>query len=101
VGFVMGGLCPGTSCVAAASGKLDALALIAGMLGGTFLFGEVYPLVARLYNATPMGRFMLPQLLHLPEGVVVLLVAGMAGGCFALLPKFVVGAARSGRPSNP
>jgi uncharacterized membrane protein YedE/YeeE len=87
VGFVMGGLCPGTSCVAAASGKLDALALIAGMLGGTFLFGEVYPLVARVYTATPMGRFMLPQLLHLPEGVVVLLVALMAGACFALLPR--------------
>jgi uncharacterized membrane protein YedE/YeeE len=83
VGFVMGGLCPGTGCVAAASGKLDAAALIGGMLAGTLLFGEVYPLVARLYDATPMGRFTLPALLHLPEGVVVLLVAACAGLAFA------------------
>lgn len=88
VGFVMGGLCPGTSCVAAASGKIDALALIAGMLGGTLLFGEVFPLVGSFYDSTSMGRFTLPQLMHLPEWVVVLLIIGMASGAFALLPRF-------------
>ena len=33
-GFLFGGLCPGTSCVAAASGRLDGLAVIGGMLLG-------------------------------------------------------------------
>ena len=87
VGFVMGGLCPGTSCVAAASGRVDALALIGGMLAGTLLFGEVYPLVAKLYEATPMGRYMLPQLLHLPEGAVVVLIAATALACFIGLTR--------------
>jgi len=86
-GFVMGGLCPGTSCVAAASGKIDAVALIAGMLGGTLLFGEVYPLVANLYRATPMGRYTLPQLLHLPEGLVVVLITVMSGLMFGGLAR--------------
>ena len=90
VGFVMGGLCPGTSCVAAASGKLDALALIAGMLGGTLLFGEVFPVVGRFYDSTSMGRFTLPALLHLPEWAVVILVAAMALGAFAILPRIQV-----------
>jgi hypothetical protein len=85
VGFVMGGLCPGTSCVAAASGRLDGLALIAGMLTGTLLFGELFPWIARFYEATPMGRYTLPQLLHLPEAATVALVAGAALTAFRLL----------------
>lgn len=87
VGFAMGGLCPGTSCVAAASGKYDALAILAGMLGGTLLFAEVFPLLARFYDSTAMGRFTLPALLHLPEWAVVLLVAAIALMAFRLLPR--------------
>ncbi|MGQ9918411.1 MAG: YeeE/YedE thiosulfate transporter family protein, partial [Bryobacteraceae bacterium] len=39
-GFIIGGYCPGTSAVAAASGKLDAFAYIAGMFFGTFVFAS-------------------------------------------------------------
>lgn len=88
VGFVMGGLCPGTSCVAAASGRLDGVALIAGLLAGTLLFGEVFPWIAAFYDATPMGRFTLPQLLHLNDAVTVLLVAAAALGAFHLLGRW-------------
>lgn len=84
VGFVMGGLCPGTSCVAAAAGKLDGVALIAGLLAGTAVFGEVFPLVRGLYEATPRGVFTLPALLRLPEETVVALVCALAGGGFLL-----------------
>ena len=84
-GFVLGGLCPGTSCVAAVSGKLDALVLIVGMLAGTLLFGEIFRWIADFYDATPRGRLTLPQLFGLPEGAVVMLVTAMALACFALL----------------
>lgn len=94
VGFVMGGLCPGTGCVAAASGKLDGLVLIAGMLAGTVLFGEVFPLFSGFYGSTPRGRFTLPALLHLPEWAVVVLVTAGALASFAAL-----GALR-GRPET-
>ena len=87
VGFVMGGLCPGTSCVAAASGKLDGLVLIVGLLAGSLLFGEMFPLVERFYESTARGRFTLPALLHLPEPLVVLLIALLALAAFRMLPR--------------
>ena len=34
VGFVVGGYCPGTSCVAASTGRIDGLVLVAGMMTG-------------------------------------------------------------------
>ena len=84
-GLIVGGLCPGTSCVAASSGHLDGLALMAGMLAGTLGFEEAFPWLARLYDATPLGRFTLPDLLHLPTGAVVAVTTATAVGCFVLL----------------
>ncbi|HEY2805549.1 MAG TPA: YeeE/YedE thiosulfate transporter family protein [Gemmatimonadales bacterium] len=86
-GFIMGGLCPGTSCVAAASGRGDGVALIAGMFAGTLVFGELFGLIARFYQSTAMGSATLPGLLHLPEPLVVVLITAMALGCFTGLAK--------------
>lgn len=41
-GFAVGGYCPGTSVVGMASGRLDALVFIAGLLVGTFAFAAWY-----------------------------------------------------------
>jgi uncharacterized protein len=82
-GFVVGGLCPGTSCVAAATGRLDGFALIGGMLGGIWLFGEAFPLVEGFYGSTPRGALTLPALVGLPHGVVVFAVVAIALGAFA------------------
>lgn len=71
VGFVVGGLCPGTSCVSASSGRLDGLAVLGGMLLGILVFNEAFPLVEALYRATPRGSVTIPQLLGLPHGVLV------------------------------
>lgn len=82
VGFVMGGLCPGTSCVAASSGRGDGLALMAGMLAGIVAFGEAFPLVEGFYNATPRGTLTLPALTGMPYGAVVFMVAAAALASF-------------------
>jgi uncharacterized membrane protein YedE/YeeE len=82
VGMVMGGLCPGTSCVAAASGRRDGLAVIGGMLVGVLAFDEAFPLTRGFYESTPRGTFTLPELLHLPAGVIVFAVVAMALGGF-------------------
>jgi hypothetical protein len=82
-GFVIGGYCPGTSCVAAATGKIDALVFIAGIFAGTFLFAELFPLLSEFYNSTSMGRVTIPQYFNLSYGVVVFLVVLMAIGGFA------------------
>ena len=83
VGMVAGGLCPGTSCVAAAAGRRDGVAVIAGMLAGILLFAAAFPLLERLYESTPAGTLTFPDLLRLPPGTVVAAVVAMALGAFA------------------
>jgi hypothetical protein len=86
-GFAAAGLCPGTSCVAAATGRLDGLAAVAGMLLGVFATGEAIPFLGDLYEATPRGAATLPAMLGLPYGVVVLAVVVMALAGFALAER--------------
>jgi len=71
LGFVMGGLCPGTSCVSAATGRRDGLAVVGGMLFGVFLFNEVFSLIEPFYRSTPMGQITIPELLGVPFSWVV------------------------------
>ena len=81
-GFVIGGYCPGTSIAAAATGKIDALANIGGILGGAFLFAEAYPWIRDFYLGSPRGVLTIPQAFGLPYGVVVFAVVLMAIGGF-------------------
>jgi uncharacterized membrane protein YedE/YeeE len=83
IGFVVGGLCPGTSCVAAAVGRRDGLAVIAGMLAGVFVFGEAFASARPFYESTPRGPLTVPQLLGVSPGVVVFAVVLIALGGFA------------------
>lgn len=77
-GFIIGGFCPGTSLVAAATGKIDGIVFTLGVFFGIFLFGESVDSYSGFFNSSYMGRFTLPQWLGLSTGVVVLLVALMA-----------------------
>jgi uncharacterized membrane protein YedE/YeeE len=83
VGFVVGGLCPGTSCVAAATGRKDGLALIAGMLAGVFVFGEAFPMIGPFAASTPRSSWTLPDALGLSYGTVVGIIVAAALGAFA------------------
>jgi uncharacterized membrane protein YedE/YeeE len=74
VGFALGGLCPGTSCVAAVTGRLDGAALVLGMWSGVLATGLVFPALEPFYESTPRGALILPQVAHVPYGVAVLLV---------------------------
>lgn len=78
VGFVIGGYCPGTSCVAAAAGRGDALALIGGMLAGTLAFGEAFETVHEFYHATSMGEVTWYGLAGMSHGAAVALLVGGA-----------------------
>jgi len=83
VGFAAGGLCPGTSCVAAATGRRDGFALIAGMLVGVFVFGEAFPVIGTFADSTARGAWTLPQALGLSYGTVVGIIVAAALGAFA------------------
>ena len=82
IGFAIGGYCPGTSVVAAATGRIDGILFLLGVTAGLFVFGEAYSSIAGFVNATPMGSLTLPQAFHLRYGLVVFLVVLMALGGF-------------------
>ena len=82
VGFVVGGYCPGTSMVAMATGKIDAVLFVLGVMAGIFVYGEAWPAVQGFANSTPMGEVTLPQLTGLPYGLIVFLVVLLALGGF-------------------
>jgi uncharacterized membrane protein YedE/YeeE len=83
IGFVIGGYCPGTSCVAVSTGKLDAIAYLVGVILGVFVFGELYPLLNGFANSTFMSKITIPQFFNIPYGLVLFLVVLMAVGAFA------------------
>lgn len=84
VGFALGGLCPGTSCVSASSGRVDGLVVMLGMALGIVVFNEVYPLVRAFYQSTPLGPVTIPQVLGVRHGLVVVAVVLAALGGFVL-----------------
>ena len=77
-GFVIGGYCPGTSFVALASGKLDAIFYILGLMFGSFLFAEGWPLVESFTTSGALGAITLPQLFGWNPWVVGFLVLFIA-----------------------
>jgi rhodanese-related sulfurtransferase len=77
-GFIVGGFCPGTSLVAMATGKLDGVFFVGGVLAGIFLFGETVDRFAVFFESSYMGRFTLPELFGVDYGWVVLGVVVMA-----------------------
>ncbi len=82
IGFVIGGYCPGTSCVSAATGRLDGMVYLAGMVAGLLGFAELYPFLVNFAHSTPMGQITLPKLLNMPYGLLVFAAVLMALGAF-------------------
>ena len=84
VGFVVSGYCPGTSVVATASGKLDGLATVGGVVVGGLIYAELEPAMGAFPNSGELGTFTIPEWLGLPAPVVAALVVAMAIGAFLL-----------------
>jgi hypothetical protein len=84
-GFVLGGYCPGTSVVGLASGRLDALGFVAGMVVGVWVFATGFEAVKPFYLAAegPVGQ-TLDGLLGVPEPVVLAVLIGIAAVGFWL-----------------
>jgi uncharacterized membrane protein YedE/YeeE len=87
VGFALAGLCPGTSCVSAATGRGDGLAVVLGFLAGVGGTAAMLPLLQRFYLSTPRGTLLLPDVLGVPYGVIVLAVVVVAGVGFAVAER--------------
>jgi hypothetical protein len=81
-GFILGGYCPGTSIVAVATGRLDAVMFGAGVFLGILVFGEAYPLFAGFMNGSNMGSITLPDFFSMSYGLVMLIIVLIAVGGF-------------------
>jgi rhodanese-related sulfurtransferase len=77
-GFILGGFCPGTSLVAAATLKIDGMLFALGAFFGIFLFGETVSLYDAFWHSTYFGRFTLMDLFQTNTGVIVIGVMIMA-----------------------
>ncbi len=96
-GFALAGLCPGTSCVSAATGRGDGWATAAGLFAGVLVTGLFFfaPLQT-FYESGAQGASTLPSLLQLPAGLVVFLVSAVALSLFYVIERFESSSARYG-----
>lgn len=88
IGFVVSGLCPGTACVAVASGRGDGLAAVLGLFAGVVLTGLAWPWMAGFADSTARGALTLPHLTGLPYGVVVAGVTALGLAVFVALERW-------------
>jgi hypothetical protein len=102
-GFIVSGYCPGTSLVATASGKLDGLATVIGVVAGTLVYGELmaWKGFAAFTESGYLGQIYLYDLLRLPPPVVALFVAVMAVGCFVGTERLERIFAKDAAPLSP
>jgi uncharacterized membrane protein YedE/YeeE len=77
-GFVICGLCPGTSCVAVFTGKLDGIAVVGGMIAGLVLFGESAPVVGKFMTMSSLGDLSLYELFNMNYGLLTFLIVAFA-----------------------
>lgn len=78
VGFIISGYCPGTSAVAAASGNIDGMVTLGGVVVGSVLYGELFPIIGSFATSSEMGHFFLTEWLGLSRPLLALAVTVMA-----------------------
>ena len=83
VGFVTGGLCPGTCLVSTSTGRIDGMFTLIGIFFGIFVFGETVSFFYDFLYSTSVGQITIPQLLNLPHAVLLLLIVMLAIAGFA------------------
>jgi hypothetical protein len=81
-GFIISGYCPGTAVAASASGNLDGVFSLLGVVAGSLVFGFAYDPLEKFYKSGAMGPVTLPEVLGLPMPVVTVAVVLMAVGAF-------------------
>jgi uncharacterized membrane protein YedE/YeeE len=83
-GMALAGLCPGTSCVAAATGRLDGLTVAVGFFAGVLGGGLLVPAITRFYESGSRGAISLPSAFGVAQGTVTFIVVAGALVAFAL-----------------
>src|SRR5690606_8422608 len=69
-GLMVAGLCPGTACVSAATGRIDGAFVLIWTLVGMIAAGLVLGRFDAFFESSARGAWTLPELLGLPYGAV-------------------------------
>ena len=77
-GMALAGLCPGTSCVAAATGRGDGLVVAGGFFAGVLVTALALPTMARFYGSGARGSLTLDAVLDVETGSLILVVVAAA-----------------------
>lgn len=86
-GLIAAGLCPGTACVAAGTGRIDGAFVLLGLFTGMLVTGLLLGRSADFYGSSARGAWTLPELLGLPYGVVVFAVVLLALAAFVVAER--------------
>jgi uncharacterized membrane protein YedE/YeeE len=78
IGMAIGGFCPGTAAASIATGRIDAMVFVVGFLGGSILFGDLFPVWGNFYNSDYCGVYRLDELFGMNVGSVVLIMVIVA-----------------------
>lgn len=89
-GFALMGYCPGTAAAALGQGSWDVLFGMAGLIAGSWIFAEFSAFLKRtLEKWGDLGKVLLPDCVHVPRGVFVVLFGLLLTlGLFALERNF-------------
>lgn len=104
VGFVVGGYCPGTSAVSAASFKIDGLLFLVGTVVGAGLFAETVSLYEPFWNSSYTERLLVSDWLGWSIGATVVGVTILALVLFygaERVEAYMAGAPVRWAPQNP
>jgi len=76
VGFALLGYCPGTGAAAIGQGSFDALAGVAGLMAGSYLYAEASGALGKtVLKWGDRGKLMLPELVRVSPAVFILVFA--------------------------
>jgi len=71
-GFALLGYCPGTGAAALGEGNWDAIFGMAGLVAGSYLFAEASGFLKKTVDKWgERGKLLLPDLFHMPRGILV------------------------------
>jgi uncharacterized membrane protein YedE/YeeE len=88
IGYVVSGYCPGTAVAGFASGRIDALVALIGVVAGSLLFAVLFPAIEGFYISSSMGTATLQKLLGVNHWTVIIALVVVAGGMFLFLERF-------------
>jgi hypothetical protein len=86
--FFFTGYCTGTAVVGIASGRLDALLTIGGVIMGSLFFALIFPEVKGFQTVSSMGSVTIPGLLNVNHWLIMILVIAMAMALFYFIEKY-------------